>query len=163
MPTKNTAWATRFPSTRPLSSTVPSYTTWDRAKRGIPTLFRLTVPAARPGVLQVVEVIEIGGIAADHATLGHFDVAVLVEERLDVEIMFFHISSECCFYIAFSCFKHVHCAFCAPPAVLGTDRRALCSAFAFPCGIPTQEEQVMRNRTRTPPLRGTWSGCNRPS
>ena len=54
---------------------------------------RLAVPAAHPRVLEVVEVVEIGGVAAYHAALGDFDVAVFVEERFEFKIMFFHNSS----------------------------------------------------------------------
>ena len=69
---------------------------------------RLAVPRTRPGIFEVVEVVEVGGVAADHAALGHFDVAVLVEEGLHFKIMFFHNSSECCFYIVVLCCSTLH-------------------------------------------------------
>ena len=42
----------------------------------------LAVPAGHPGVLHVVEVVEVRGVAADHAAVAHVEVAVGVEEGL---------------------------------------------------------------------------------
>ena len=59
---------------------------------------RLTIPAADPLILHVVEIVEVGGVAADDATGIHAHVAIGIKERtffhlLHVSFSFLRLSS----------------------------------------------------------------------
>ena len=51
---------------------------------------RLPVPVADPRVLHIVEIVEIGGIAADHTAQAHVNITVRIEKRLFSHL--FHLS-----------------------------------------------------------------------
>ena len=51
---------------------------------------RLPVPVADPRVLHIVEIVEIGGIAADHPAQAHVNITVRIEKRLFSHL--FHLS-----------------------------------------------------------------------
>ena len=59
---------------------------------------RLSVPAAHPGVFEIVEVVEIGGVAANHTAFDDFGIAVFVEQWFEFEMVFVHKSSVFRFY-----------------------------------------------------------------
>lgn len=51
---------------------------------------RLTVPVADPGVAHVVEVVEVGRIAANHSSEAEIGIARRVEERVFVKGLLLH-------------------------------------------------------------------------